>query len=737
VILALYTAVALAYGASVPPWEAVDEAGHFAYAKYLRDHWSLPYQPADPNQLVLSHWFHPPLYYAVAALVTSPIDVSDFERVARPNPHFEWIQGRAPGGWNVFLPSEPAERSRSGALLALRVLRLLSIAMGAAVVASAYRLARLLVPTCTAVAPGAAALTAFNPSFVYMTSGAHNDNLATLLGGLTLLWAVTVVSRPVVPARALALGGGLLGLALLTKTGGLALVPVVAAAAAVNRGAPTRAAAYRRAARGAGLALGVATLVAGWWYVRNVVLYGDPLAWSRYMATHAFIVRPTPLDREAIRLVLAQLGRTYWAAFGYMNLLADERVYPAVWGVAALGLVGLLRGAFVGQLRGAIRARWPSWTIALGAAFLYCAALGRYASQFIGVGHGRLIFPVLPVFSLLLALGLVHAAPRSAGRALLALACVALAALAAACTWLYVAPAYAVPRPVDLAAIQAAPPESQIVFGDGLRLVGWRVTPDQAPPGGSVELTLLWSAQRADAPDLFADVRLRDREGAELFRSERRPLEGRLPTDRWRPGEVYADSYEIPVPPRAYTGLSPLVVGVKNDRGLYLEPRTERWSAPPGPVPFARLPIGRASEAAQGAAPASPVGAAFAGGINLRGFDLPSASVRAGQKLDLTLYWSADAPVAENYTVFLHVADSAGRPVAQADGEPSEGAYPTSVWRPGEVVRDRRVVAVPADAPVGHYRLAVGFYLRRTGERLAVVGGGDVVELGTVAVEPG
>jgi hypothetical protein len=309
--------------------------------------------------------------------------------------------------------------------------------------------------------------------------------------------------------------------------------------------------------------------------------------------------------------------------------------------------------------------------------------------------------------------------------------------LATISTWVYVAPAYALPRPLDPARVEAAPADGQVVFGDSLRLVGWRLAPERAPPGSTVELTLLWSAERPNAPDLFADVRLRDREGAELFRSERRPLAGRHPTDRWRPGEVYADSYEILIPSRAYTGMSPLEVGVRLPGGPYLEARAGR-DPDSGRVSFARLAIQRADDAAvDQAGPLNPVGAAFAGGINLRGFDLPSATVHPGGELRLTLHWSTSAPVAENYTVFVHLADPAGRPVAQADGEPGEGAYPTSVWKPAEVVRDRRVVTVPSDAPPGRYRLLVGVYLHRTGARLPLAGGGDFVELGTIALEPG
>jgi len=79
--------------------------------------------------------------------------------------------------------------------------------------------------------------------------------------------------------------------------------------------------------------------------------------------------------------------------------------------------------------------------------------------------------------------------------------------------------------------------------------------------------------------------------------------------------------------------------------------------------------------------------------------------------------------------VFIHLLDATGQIVAQHDGQPRNGAYPTSVWDAGEVVADEHVLDLPADLPTGAYRLRVGWYLPGTGDRLPVAGDGDSVEL--------
>jgi hypothetical protein len=84
----------------------------------------------------------------------------------------------------------------------------------------------------------------------------------------------------------------------------------------------------------------------------------------------------------------------------------------------------------------------------------------------------------------------------------------------------------------------------------------------------------------------------------------------------------------------------------------------------------------------------------------------------------------------EDYTVFIHLVDANGQLVAQMDGQPFQGRYPTSWWSPGELIVDRR--SAPAIAP-GKYRLLVGWYRLSDGSRLPLAdGGGDSVTLGIV-----
>ncbi|MCZ2115203.1 MAG: glycosyltransferase family 39 protein [Anaerolineae bacterium] len=102
--------------------------------------------------------------------------------------------------------------------------------------------------------------------------------------------------------------------------------------------------------------------------------------------------------------------------------------------------------------------------------------------------------------------------------------------------------------------------------------------------------------------------------------------------------------------------------------------------------------------------------------------------------LTVELVWSATAPSARPYTVFVHLVDKDGRLVAQDDRLPMSGAWPTTCWRPGEAFMDVQTLAIPDDLPPGEYRLLAGLYWLPELVRLPLVDGGDVVELGEVWV---
>jgi 4-amino-4-deoxy-L-arabinose transferase-like glycosyltransferase len=140
-------------------------------------------------------------------------------------------------------------------------------------------------------------------------------------------------------------------------------------------------------------------------------------------------------------------------------------------------------------------------------------------------------------------------------------------------------------------------------------------------------------------------------------------------------------------------------------------------------------------------APSTPVGAVVGDQIELVGFDLPTEAWHPGDIVPLSLFWQQQAPIAEDYKIFVHLLDAGGQLVAQTDSQPAGGSRPTSGWQQGESVADRHGLPLPEGLSPGEYELRVGMVRSTTGERLLWRGIdgqalGDTVALGSLAVTP-
>lgn len=115
---------------------------------------------------------------------------------------------------------------------------------------------------------------------------------------------------------------------------------------------------------------------------------------------------------------------------------------------------------------------------------------------------------------------------------------------------------------------------------------------------------------------------------------------------------------------------------------------------------------------------AQPREANFEGQILLTGYAFDKASMQPGRVFPLALHWRALSRMETDYTVFVHLLDSAGRVLSQRDSQPVNGFRPTSTWAAGEEVADYHGLPLPADIPAGEYWLEVGLYEAATGKRL-------------------
>jgi hypothetical protein len=99
------------------------------------------------------------------------------------------------------------------------------------------------------------------------------------------------------------------------------------------------------------------------------------------------------------------------------------------------------------------------------------------------------------------------------------------------------------------------------------------------------------------------------------------------------------------------------------------------------------------------------------GKVRLLGYSLDKANYRAGESVEISLYWLDLEGVQSNYKVFVHLTDEMQtRMLAQDDSDPVLGFTPTSRWLPGEIVIDKHVLRLPLEVPEGRYLVLIGMY---------------------------
>ncbi|HEY72021.1 MAG TPA: DUF2723 domain-containing protein [Thermoflexia bacterium] len=291
-----------------------------------------------------------------------------------------------------------------------------------------------------------------------------------------------------------------------------------------------------------------------------------------------------------------------------------------------------------------------------------------------------------------------------------------------------------------------APTHSLDVWADGrVHILGYDLPADTVQAGEHLELILYQSA-----PQPLDGIWM---PYAQLGPAQARwTTDSRLLTTQWLPGEVVAERYELPIPFTLPPGEYPLRLGYADLSGGREELELSTGGAtleletvtvlPPANAPSAKtLEQALANLDNQIAL----MGARARAGWQTRaGFWEEPLPVQAGRPLHLTLTWRALASPRSSYTIFVHLIDGAGRPVAGHDYTPLGGACPTYLWfpkwLPGQTLQDPYRLPLPSDLPPGDYQLEVGMYGMTSLRRLPVVdlGGslaGDRVILGPVRVE--
>ena len=794
IILCAFIILGVIYSLVTPPFEAGDESRHYAVVKYMADTGRLPVQKPGQAQV---HWSHegnqPPLYYALAALLTCWLDTGDWNDVFWYNPHTTIGNPLRPDNKNItihppgenplfgrdFTPPPVWPQGRAAVwpnhVLAVHLIRLLSITMATVTVITAYYIALALFKGNRWPAAGAMAITAFNPMFIFISASINNDNAVIMF--ITLALGVMVsriryqvsgvtyhVSRITCQVLNIkfwffqseyglaVLLGLLIGLGALSKLYALGLLPLAAlfflwlAYQRVRR-PQTVLHTLRSLIPGFTwilITLAVVLLVAGWFYVRNAVLYqGDFLALqvmrdTAGMRSEAPTLSTLQAEFEGFRIA-------YWALFGGVNILADSWIYRVLDVVSLIAVMGVVlfivlrtlapaRNAgvtyFVFDFRPSLSHHLSRFTqyalrntshISLPSFTLLLAWFLIMLTGFIGwnftqpAGQGRLMYPAIAAISALGMGGLTWWLPQRGQTIVAGLVGGGLFIFAAAVPFRYIVPVYAKPPILKPADLPADLTPVNLTYDGKIRLIGYKLQAGAVHPAESLPITLYWQMVEPIDRDYSLFIHLLGRQRQVVGQIDSYPGGGAWPTSLLAPGNILADHYEVPIKPEAeFTAPTRLLIAA----GIY------DYHEPGRPGKPAFNADGRPVEPIIASAklvpwqwplpPASNLSANFFDKANLLRADITPTQQA------ITLTWQVNQTFEADYTVFIQ-AWREGKQAAGFDGPPVQGDYPTSLWSPGEIVVDAHPLNLSA-LPPGEYELRVGLYNPITGERLPAFG---------------
>ncbi len=710
-LLASRLALGIGYSQVIPIWEAYDEDGHFAYARYLAVYHHL-LQPGDPEAERVWERFQPPLYYLLIAPVVGRFDLGPTLQPPTPNVYF--VNGDA--GVNYALHPDSLSGLESQTAQAVHAARLVGVFITTLSVLFVFQAAGRLWPRQPAAVWAVTSLYAFWPQLLFNGSVITNDLLVAAIGAAVFDLSVLLLADGFRLSRMLSLAA-LLAAGLLTKINAFALLPTALLAVGLSLAPAVREARRRPAQLWLGLALLAGLLVVAVELLSSMKLVTNQVfrleTFSRFAVNLAGVIQPGATNPGSPLLALAYGFRTFFASFGWGNLETYGWVYAAWAAGAALSAVGLaLRG--LRAQRDTARQPRLFWLVFMALQLVIAVGMALalvIAGNSIFLLPGRYLLFTLPAVCGLLVGGWGALIPRRWQVGAWKAISVGVILLGWSIPIWTLAPAYAKPRPQT----QLADVPVSYRFGAAIELVGYN-RPPSAHPSQTAAITLCWQATAPVSENATVFLEVVGPDGQGYGRLATYPGHGNYATSFWAVGVPFCDNYAVPVgadfPAPAVAQMRVALLATADVNGPRLPVVAANGQAVADnavSVPLTVVP------AYAPVALDHAVNVRFGDQLVLRDYALTTLPAAHAVRVDLR--WEALRDLSTDYVIFVHLRDTPDHAYAQGDSPPRAGWYPTSLWRKGELVLDEHVIALPP-GPVPPLALYVGVLRADTGVRL-------------------
>jgi len=260
----------------------------------------------------------------------------------------------------------------------------------------------------------------------------------------------------------------------------------------------------------------------------------------------------------------------------------------------------------------------------------------------------------------------------------------------------------------------------QVKLGNQIRFLGYNLPAAELMPGDILQLTLFWQAVGPIEKRYKVFTHVLDGAGHLVGQRDAEPGGGARITTVWKEEELVADNYGLPILPATPPGECTIEIGMYSlDDGARLPVSPVGTNGEAGQATGDRILLQTVRVLPAAAPPPLSVLAiterrdARFGEITLLGYNLtklglehePDAPIHPGDILHLTLFWQASQKPVADIALQLQLRDEKGAVRLELQTTPTEGLYPVSDWREGEIVRDQHNWALPADLQPARYHL--------------------------------
>lgn len=414
IVLSTFVALSVTYNLMIPVYEGdLDEREHVEKINYIYTR----HEIGNLNVAWVPIPVQPPLYHAVSAFLlyatgTGPITL-------RANT----TGGASHFGFEDIFASIQVQ--------AFHMLRGFSTVLGLLTIVATYKAAKLLYKKETELALLVASMNAFVPQFVLVSSVVSFDAMVALFSTTSIYYAFSVIDSKRLSRKDGVACGAANAAAMLTKLNTI-LFPFLTFGAFLWKKLSSREVNTHGLTADYLLVLATTLLFSGWFFLRNQILYGNPIAWTHDpIYSHPYCISGTCSSFVDPKSILSPyflhgtffvyLFYSFWVRFDLIGLSTTGAVYYVLVILVFLMLIVFSALSLVGTCLAAIEKhrKNPEMFRLLGFSVIVVLtvfAVVFYYNLWYTNPLGRNLFPAICTITIIMTHGLSQLSYRLAGR---------------------------------------------------------------------------------------------------------------------------------------------------------------------------------------------------------------------------------------------------------------------------------------------------------------------------------